>query len=39
VETGRGDEGVYLNQPTYYRQFAITAVDWTTANDEIDRNP
>jgi RimJ/RimL family protein N-acetyltransferase len=28
VETGRGDDGVFLDQPTYYRQFAITAKDW-----------
>jgi RimJ/RimL family protein N-acetyltransferase len=28
VETGRGDEGVFRDQPTYYRRFAITAKDW-----------
>lgn len=27
-ETGRGDDGVFLDQPTYYRRFAITAKDW-----------
>lgn len=39
VETGSGDEGVFLDQPTYYRRFAITAMDWTTKNDENDRTP
>jgi hypothetical protein len=24
-ETGRGADGTFLDQPTYYRQFAITA--------------
>ena len=38
-ETGRGDEGVFLDQPTHYRRFAITAVDWTTKDDENDRTP
>ena len=28
LEVGRGDEGVYRDQPTYYRQFAITAAEW-----------
>lgn len=28
VETGRGDEGTFLGQPTHYRRFAITAKDW-----------
>jgi len=28
VETGSGDEGVFLDRPTYYRRFAITAGDW-----------
>ncbi len=27
-ETGRGVESMFLDQPTYYRQFAITAEDW-----------
>ncbi|MPV35716.1 GNAT family N-acetyltransferase [Georgenia subflava] len=26
-ETGRGDAGTYLDRPTYYRQFTITASD------------
>ena len=30
VETGRGDESMFLDQPTYYRQFAITAKDWAS---------
>jgi len=38
-ETGRGDEGVFLDQPTYYRRFAITAADWTSKDGENDRNP
>ncbi len=25
IETGRGADGTFLDQPTYYRQFAITA--------------
>jgi RimJ/RimL family protein N-acetyltransferase len=28
LEIGRGDEGVFLDQPTYYRQFAIAAAEW-----------
>lgn len=28
LETGRGDEGVFLDQPSYYRQLAITAENW-----------
>lgn len=28
VETGSGDEGVFVDQPTYHRQFTITAKDW-----------
>lgn len=28
VETGRCDEGVFLDQPTCYRRFAITAENW-----------
>jgi RimJ/RimL family protein N-acetyltransferase len=28
VETGSGGEGVFLDRPTYYRRFAITAGDW-----------
>lgn len=27
-ETGRGVESMFLGQPTYYRQFAITSEDW-----------
>ncbi len=30
VETGSGDEGVFLDQPTYHRRFAITAKDWAS---------
>ncbi len=33
LETGRGDDGVFLDQPTYYRQFAITANDWRCAEN------
>ncbi|MEN3311137.1 MAG: hypothetical protein V7645_466, partial [Actinomycetota bacterium] len=28
LEIRRGDEGAFLDQPTFYRQFAITAADW-----------
>lgn len=30
METGRGDERVFMDQHTYYRRFAITAKDWAT---------
>ena len=30
VETCRGDDGVFLDQPTYHRRFAITARDWAS---------
>ena len=30
VETCRGDDGVFLDQPTYHRRFAITAQDWAS---------
>ena len=36
-ETGRGDEGTFLEKPTYYRQFAITATDWSTRDNELIR--
>jgi RimJ/RimL family protein N-acetyltransferase len=29
VETGRGNEGMFLDQPTHYRRFAITAQERT----------
>ncbi|MGW6279293.1 GNAT family N-acetyltransferase [Kribbella sp. NPDC055071] len=28
LETGRGDEALFLGRPTYYRQFAMTAAQW-----------
>ncbi len=28
LETGRGGEDMFLDQPTHYRQFAITAENW-----------
>jgi RimJ/RimL family protein N-acetyltransferase len=28
VETGRGNDGMFLDQPTYYRRFTITAQEW-----------
>jgi RimJ/RimL family protein N-acetyltransferase len=31
VETGGGEDGVYLDQPTYHRRFVITAKDWADA--------
>ena len=31
TETGSGEDGVFLDQPTYYRRFAITASDWRRA--------
>jgi RimJ/RimL family protein N-acetyltransferase len=29
METGRGAEGTFLGQRSYFRRFAITATDWT----------
>ena len=28
TETGDGDEGTFVGEPTYYRRFAITRSDW-----------
>ncbi len=29
AEIGRGQDAVFLDQPTYYRRFRITAEDWS----------
>lgn len=31
METSRGDGGSFLERPTYYRQFAITAEGWASS--------
>jgi RimJ/RimL family protein N-acetyltransferase len=38
TETGRGDDCAFLDQPTHYRRFAITAVDWATSRGLVFRD-
>jgi len=37
IETGRGDDAVYLDRPTHYRQFMITREDWPAGRPEVTR--
>ncbi len=34
AETGRGGRGVFLDRPTYYRRFVITAKDWASGRTQ-----
>jgi RimJ/RimL family protein N-acetyltransferase len=34
TETGTGDKGRFLDQPSYYRLFAITSRDWARCREE-----
>lgn len=37
TETGKGAEGVFLDQPSFYRRFAITADEWTRGRTNVER--